>query len=81
MLLECVFLQRIFFQNGGSTQWCQCCPLTLTDGAREEQAALVAGVTGYRITEGEVTEDVSDGSEKTTLLFWGLKMTKNMLKF
>ena len=31
-------------------------PLTITDGAIEEQSALVAGVTGYTVTEWEVTE-------------------------
>ena len=31
-------------------------PLTITDGGTEEQSALVAGVTGYTITEEEITD-------------------------
>ena len=49
-------------------------PLTLTDGITEEQAALVAGVTGYNITQEAFTDL---GSNKTypsvqTVHGWGL---------
>ena len=34
-------------------------PLTITNGDYEEQSALVAGVTGYAITEEELTDPES----------------------
>ena len=59
-------------------------PLTLTDGVTEEQAALAAGVTGFKITEGDVTEgDVTEGGvtegdltypSVQPMLGWGLLM-------
>ena len=35
-------------------------PLTITDGVTEEQSALVAGVTGYTVTEWEVTDPLTN---------------------
>ena len=49
-------------------------PLTLTDGDKEEEAALVAGVTGYRITGP--TSSVSYPSVQT-VHGWGLLMDPN----
>ena len=54
-------------------------PLTLTDGYTEEQAALVAGVTGYNITQAAFTEQ---GTNKTypsiqTVHGWGLLVNRN----
>merc|ERR1711953_1035598 len=49
-------------------------PLTLTDGAREEQSALVAGVTGYNITEGELTIGNITYPAVQSVLGWGLLM-------
>ena len=49
-------------------------PLTITDGGTEEQSALVAGVTGYTITEEEITDPdskVTYPSVQSTL-GWGL---------
>ena len=58
---------------GGPTQWCH----TLTDGPAEEQAALVAGVTGNKIIEGEVTEDDVTYPSVQAVLGWGLLMYPN----
>ena len=49
-------------------------PLTLTDGAREEQSALVAGVTGYTVTEGELTIGNVTYPAVQSVLGWGLLM-------
>ena len=49
-------------------------PLTITDGRREEQSALVAGVTGYTITEEEITDPDSKVTYPSvqSALGWGL---------
>merc|ERR1711874_515966 len=49
-------------------------PLTITDGFYEEQSALVAGVTGYTITEEEITDPDSKVSFPSvqSVLGWGL---------
>ena len=52
-------------------------PLTLTDGAINEQAALVAGVTGYKISEGEVTEGGVTYPSVQSSLGWALLMDPN----
>ena len=59
-------------------------PLTLTDGVTEEQAALAAGVTGFKITEGDVTEGgVAEGDlnypSVQPMLGWGLLMDPNFV--
>ena len=51
-------------------------PLTLTDGCKEEEAALVAGVTGYTITGP--TSSVSYPSVQT-VHGWGLLMDPNSI--
>ena len=52
-------------------------PLTFTDGASKEQAALVGGVTGYKIIEGEVTEGDLTFPSVQSVLGWGLLMDRN----
>jgi len=49
-------------------------PLTITDGGTEEQSALVAGVTGYTITEEEITDPDSKVTFPSvqSALGWGL---------
>merc|ERR1712154_348920 len=49
-------------------------PLTITDGGTEEQSALVAGVTGYTITEEEITDPDSKVTYPSvqSALGWGL---------
>ena len=37
-------------------------PLTITDDEKEEEAALVAGITGYKVEEGEVTDPETNNS-------------------
>ena len=54
-------------------------PLTFTDGASKEQAALVGGVTGYKIIEGEVTEGDLTFPSVQSVLGWGLLMDPNSL--
>ena len=52
-------------------------PLTFTDGASKEQAALVGGVTGCKIIEGEVTEGDLTFPSVQSVLGWGLLMDPN----
>ena len=49
-------------------------PLTITNGETEEQSALVAGVTGYTITEEEITDPDSKVTFPSvqSALGWGL---------
>merc|ERR1711874_188270 len=49
-------------------------PLTITDGETEEESALVAGVTGYTITEEEITDPDSKVTFPSvqSVLGWGL---------
>ena len=49
-------------------------PLTITDGCYEEQSALLAGVTGYTITEEEITDPDSKVTFPSvqSVLGWGL---------
>ena len=51
-------------------------PLTITDGCTEEQTALVAGVTGYTLTEEEITDPNSKVTYPSvqSVLGWGLLM-------
>ena len=54
-------------------------PLTITDGETEEQSALVAGVTGYTITEEEITDPDSKVTYPSvqSILGWGLLLEPN----
>ena len=52
-------------------------PITLTNDVIEEQAALVAGVTGYKITEDEVVEGNVTFPSVQSVLGWGLLMDPN----
>merc|ERR1712087_321518 len=54
-------------------------PLTLTDGNTEEQAALVAGVTGYNITENAVTDQLTNTTFPSiqTVHGWALLVDQN----
>ena len=54
-------------------------PLTITDGGTEEQSALVAGVTGYTITEEEITDPDSKVTYPSvqSILGWGLLLEPN----
>ena len=54
-------------------------PLTLTDGYTEEQAALVAGVTGYNITLAAVTDPENNKTYPSvqTVHGWGLLLERN----
>ena len=54
-------------------------PITLIDGLtkEEEEAALVAGVTGFTITEGEVTDGNVTFPTVQSALGWGLLMDPN----
>ena len=54
-------------------------PLTVTDGFTEEQSALVAGVTGYSLTEEELTDPDSKVTFPSvqSVLGWGLLMDQN----
>ena len=54
-------------------------PLTITDGGTEEQSALVAGVTGYTVTEEELTDPDSKVSFPSvqSVLGWGLLLEQN----
>ena len=52
-------------------------PVTLTNGCTREEAALVAGVTGFKITEGDVTEDDVTFPSVQSVLGWGLLMNAN----
>ena len=54
-------------------------PLTLTDGNTEEQAALVAGVTGYNITEDAVTDQLTNTTFPSiqTVHGWALLVDQN----
>ena len=54
-------------------------PLTITDGCTEEQSALVAGVTGYTLTEEELTDPVSEVTFPSVqaVLGWGLLLDPN----
>jgi len=49
-------------------------PLTLTDGYTEEEAALVAGLTGYTITEEELTMGNLTFPAVEAMPGWGLLM-------
>ena len=49
-------------------------PLTLTDGYTEEQAALVAGLTGYSVTEQELTQGNVTYPAVQAVPGWGLLM-------
>ena len=53
-------------------------PLTLTDGNSEEQAALVAGVTGYNISQAAVTDLVTNKTYPSiqTVHGWGLLLNR-----
>ena len=57
-------------------------PLTITDGRREEQSALVAGVTGYTITEEEITDPDSKVSYPSvqSALGWGLLLEPDYIQ-
>ena len=52
-------------------------PITITNGVTEEEAALVAGVTGYAITEGEVTDGNVAFPAVQSVLGWGLFIDPN----
>ena len=54
-------------------------PLTLTDGNTEEQAALVAGVTGYNITEDAVIDQLTNTTFPSiqTVHGWALLVDQN----
>ena len=54
-------------------------PITLMDGLtmEKEEAALVAGVTGFTITEGEVTDGNVAFPTVQSVLGWGLLMDPN----
>ena len=56
-------------------------PLTITDGGTEEQSALVAGVTGYTITEEEITDPDSKVTYPSvqSILGWGLLLEPNSI--
>ena len=56
-------------------------PLTITDGCTEEQTALVAGVTGYTLTEEELTDPDSKVTFPAvqSVLGWGLLMDPNSI--
>ena len=49
-------------------------PLTLTDGDKEEEAALVAGVTGFNISQEAVTDPATNKTYPSvqTVHGWGL---------
>ena len=51
--------------------------LVATIGVTEEETALVAGVTGYAITEGEVTDGNVAFPAVQSVLGWGLLMDPN----
>ena len=54
-------------------------PLTITDGCNEEVSALVAGVTGYNLTEEEITDPDSQVTFPSvqSVLGWGLLLDPN----
>ena len=52
-------------------------PLTITDGGTEEQSALVAGVTGYIITEEEISDSKLTYPSVQSVLGWGLLLDQN----
>ena len=54
-------------------------PLTITDGCDEEVSALVAGVTGYTLTEEEITDPDSNVTYPSvqSVLGWGLLLGSN----
>ena len=52
-------------------------PITITNVVTKEEAALVAGVTGYAITEGEVTDGNVAFPAVQSVLGWGLLMDPN----
>ena len=52
---------------------------TLADGTLKEQAAMVAALTSYKITEGEVTEDDVTYPSVQSVPGWGLLMDPNSI--
>ena len=52
-------------------------PITITNVVTKEEAALVAGVTGYAITEGEVTDGNVAFPAVQSVLGWGLFIDPN----
>ena len=52
-------------------------PITITNGVTKEEAGLVAGVTGYAITEGEVTDGNVAFPAVQSVLGWGLFIDPN----
>ena len=54
-------------------------PLTICGMAGEEESALVAGVTGYTITEEEITDPDSNVTFPSvqSVLGWGLLLDPN----
>ena len=56
-------------------------PLTITGMAGEEESALVAGVTGYTLTEEEITDPNSKVTYPSvqSVLGWGLLLDPNSI--
>ena len=54
-------------------------PLTITDGCNEEVSALVAGVTGYNLTEITDPDSQVTFPAVQSVLGWGLLMDPNSI--